>query len=232
MKRILLALLLLLFAAPLSASDSTLYLTFDQIAVAARGSLGYDTTSTVGLSDAANARFAREGLLALQPFMKGDEVEWIFTTTYMEHRYAIDSDIVWISSVTWRKQDSAKVLLPITMKNWGQVEHKHTMGAKNYLAHPSYYDWSDAYLLLYPIPSLKSGAYDTIRVIGYQAVSDLDTITTMTHLKERYRIAVKKYVTWQAAKANYDVRTNLFMQEYKEAVAILRGEKANAKAAE
>lgn len=207
------------------------------VRVAARRALGIDTTGG-GLSDANANYFIQEALVMHNPLLHDNEVEWVFTTGFNEYQYSLDSNIIGISSVRFEKGDTVKALVPIPMSLWTTMPHQTTKGRGQNkeeswrLQYPSYYDWTDNYLFLYPVPTHKGSLYDTIRVIGYRNIASVDTIVDLSYLPEKYRIAIKKYVVWQAALANSDPRTAAFEKVYGEQVTILRGEKIRGPASE
>jgi hypothetical protein len=221
MRKLILVLLLLLVPSLVigGSLDST-----RNVRVAARRALGVDTTGG-GLTDANANYFIQEALVMHDPVLRGNVVEWVFTTTYNEYQYSIDSNIIGIISAQIEKGDVVKPLLPIPIAGWDQMKHKSTKSKKDLERYPSYYDWTDDYLFLFPVPTRENSDYDTVRVIGYRNVAEVDTIVDLSHLPERYKLAIRKYVTWQAALANSDPRTAGFEKVYDQQVAILRGEK-------
>lgn len=218
--RRLIFLLLLLLPVGASAADE-LFNNMDDALIYMRQTLGYTTASSNALSDSAGRFFLRSGIVTINPIIRGDKVEWVFTLTYHQNAYAIDSNIIGVLSVEWKKLDSVKSLVYVPRAMWYNMEHQSSKGQRGRLARPSYYDYNEDYLYLYPVPTEKTGAYDTIRVLGYRSVSDLDTVTSLTFMPEAYRVAVVKWAAWQAARARQHPLTESLRLEYLEQIAVI-----------
>ena len=103
-------------------------------------------------------------------------------TSINKTSYALDSNIVYVSSVIWQHADSLKSLMPVNVGAWGQLYDKRwrrLIQSDNdndqYDNHSSYYDFVPGYIYLYPCPD----KVDTMFIVnGYGRISDVMSDST------------------------------------------------------
>lgn len=209
MKRILIAVLLVLVASQLMAAD--VLETWDDYRVAMRRKLGYDTAATGLLTDANAAAFIREAVVQIVPLVQARKQITSVVTTYKNYTYALDTTLTGILAVWWSKNDSIKVLKYVPINSWSEQEHKKTSGESvPFLQRPSFYDYTDSLLLVYPSPSLNFG--DTLRIKGLHRISSVLTDSTLSEIPQKYRMPVLNYATWVAAVARTDPHATTLFQ--------------------
>ena len=206
MKRIFVVALLSLVS-PAMAAD--VLETWEDYSVAARRSLGYDTVSTGLLTDANARAFIRVAVVQIVPIAQSRKEITSVVTTYKNYTYALDTSLTEILSVWWSKNDTVKTLRFMPVSRWHLQEHKKTGGGNDpLLKRPSFYDFTDSLLLVYPAPSAVFG--DTIRIMGTHRIRAVLTDSTLDEIPQIYRPAVLNYVTWSAANARQDHRSSSF----------------------
>lgn len=224
MKRILLCAVLLLVA--VGANGSELYDSFGDMRSQIRRTLNYDTTSTTLVSNELLNSKIREGIVLLAPAVKYNRVVWKLTTQYRQSEYAIDSGLVDILRVWWSKNDSVKSLLYLPRERWLPMDtdqiHARTSGYEGYQKRPSYYDFNDDYLYLFPVPTLKTSASDTIKVEGYRITDDLDTVTVLSTIDEKYRTAILAYAVYEVAKSLQRGDVEVFYRDFQTALGLVQ----------
>jgi hypothetical protein len=207
MKKLLLLFIFLLIPVGLRAAD--VLETWDDYSVAARRSLGYDTVSTGLLTDANARAFIRVAVIQIVPISQSRKEITSFITTYKNYTYDLDTSLTKILSVWWSKNDSIKTLLYKPISQWSLQEHKATTGDNNpLLKRPSFYDFTDSLILVYPAPSDVFG--DTIRIMGTHRIRSVLTDSTLDEIPQIYRPSVLNYITWSAANARQDSRSSSF----------------------
>lgn len=180
--------------------------------VAARLKLGLTTASSGSLTDTAASGFFSEAVTAILPLNRGVKRLTTFTTTYHEDTYELDSTLTGILAVRWTKNDSTKSLRYLPIELWGEQEHDKTTGKPKKLHRPSFYDFTDSLIILYPAPS-KFGTADTIEIMGFHRVADIDTQSTPTVIPEHYRISILYHMVYNAALAGQDPRIQFFREQ-------------------
>lgn len=180
--------------------------------VAARQKLGFPVASSGGLTDTLASAFFSEAVTAILPINKGIKRLTTFTMSSGEDTYAYDSTLIGILNVRWVKRDSSKVLHYMPMRLWGEQEHKSTIGQKRFLLRPSFYDYTDSLILLHPSPT-KSGAFDTIEIMGFHRLPDADSDATPTEIQEKYRISILYHIVYNVAQSGQHPMTQLYREE-------------------
>ena len=182
----------------------------DDYAVAARVKLGIATGSTGYLSDSTASLLFNEAVTAILPVNRGiKRITKIVTSVYQD-TYALDTTLIGIEGVRWTKRDSVKSLMYLPVSKWNQP-HDETGGQTSTLNRPSFYDYTDSLLVVYPCPSYPGG--DTLEVWGWHRLGNTDTDTLPTKIYERYRVAILYHMVWNFAKSRQDPRTQIFFDE-------------------
>lgn len=215
MRRWLVAIMLLSLAG--SAQAGQFLETFDEVRAQARAKLNILSTSAY-LTDSTANQYIREGMLALNPMVMYDKEVKTTVTTFKQNTYSLDTMMIGLISVEFSDGDSVKTLKYVPRGLWFEQYTHKTGGKTGYEKLPSFYDYSDDQLFVYPTPT-RAG--DTIKMYGWQKVGDLDTVSTLTKLPEAYRIAILHYVVYAAAEARSDPRTDRFFQNYQRATAVI-----------
>lgn len=177
-----------------------------------RRALGVDVTNTTYLSDSTANEFLREGVMTVSPQVGGDRFDTTFRTIFWRSNYTLDTFVMGVKAVVISKNDTAKGLLYVPMSQWYQMEHKTTTAQQdNYLRRPSYWDFYDNKVWLYPPPTI---ANDTVRVFVWRKPRQISDTTNLTALHPMARLAVLKYAIWQAAQARQHPNTPMYKGEY------------------
>lgn len=178
-----------------------------------RRALGVDVTNTTYLSDSTANEFLREGVMTVTPQIGGDRsIDTTFRTAFWKSNYKLDTFTMGVRAVAISKNDTTKGLLYVPMSLWYQQEHKTTTGQQdNYLKRPSYWDYFDNTLWIYPPPTI---AGDTLRIFTWKKPRYISDTTNLTALHPMARLAVLKYAIWQAAQARQHPMAGAFKSEY------------------
>lgn len=188
---------------------------------AIKQALGLDTASTM-YSDTTIHQNIRLAVLNVTPITQYRQKEFTFLTTYKQNRYALDTLIAGIIALEWKKLDSVKSLVFAPKASWYQLPIKQTKDEQEaYIRRPSYYDYTDSLLFLYPVPILVG---DTMRILAWtKPVATAADSLSLTVIPIEYRDAVLKYATYMTAKSRQHPLTELiYKRDYDEAVAILK----------
>ena len=179
--------------------------------VAARVKLGLDVAESGLLNDTTASFLFNEAATAILPIHRGVKRVTSFVTSYRESMYAFDSTLVGIQSIWWAKNDSIKPLAYLPLGSWDKQTHRTTFGKTGFEARPSYYDQTDSVVIIYP-PPVRTTA-DTIKILGWHRLPDIDTTTAPTLIPERYRLAILYHMVWNQARARHDSRAPDFREE-------------------
>ena len=218
MKKILLIMIIMVLATNVGAVD---YLdNFTDYRWAMRRALGLDTTSQRVLDDTTANQFIREGVYHVTPVLSLRQKEFTFATTYKNNRYALDTLIMEIIAVEWFNLDSIKTIIFAPKKSWYQLPIKQTADEPMaYSRRPSYYDYTDSLIFLYPVPIIVG---DSIRILASTRLPDFNIKDTLEIVPIEYRDAILKYATYLAARSKAHPQTELFWKEYQETILNIR----------
>ena len=180
--------------------------------------LGADTNSSI-FDDSTLNDFVRHSVYHLIPVTRMRQKEFSFETTYKNNRYALDTSIMEIIAVEWFNLDSLKSIIYAPKSSWYRLPTKLTKNEPEaYSRRPSYYDFTDSLIFLYPVPIL----IDSIRILASTKPPDFFTQDTLEAIPIEYRDAVLKYATYLAARSRQHPLTQLFWREYQETIANIR----------
>jgi len=217
MKRLILIAVLLVFAASVSAAD--FMDSFAEYQTQIRLNLGVTATNTSYAADTTLNRVIRLSAIHINNLLKTYKTINEFVTVYHDGSYDLDS-VIGVIYVEWSKNDSVKALVYAPKGQWYQLEVQEIASQKDYKKRPSYYDFVDGTLYLFPAPVI---AGDTIRVTGWEKIGNISAAASLTDIKQRYRTAVLAYATYRMALSRTHPSTQLFKGDYEEAVISLKG---------
>jgi len=181
--------------------------------------LNVKTSSTAFISDTVANQFIREAVVTMMPAIRADKTVWTITTTYKQNAYSLDSTVLGISSVEWSKNDSVKSFVPVPRAKFYEMEHRETAGQKNgYDRRPSYYDYIDDQIFVYPPPTVVG---DTIKIVGWQKVVNIDTATDLSAIPQVYRPAILTYSIYLIARRGERRDAEMFYRDYTNVVHLL-----------
>lgn len=204
-------LLLFMLLASTTMADSWLDSRADYY-IAARMKLGYTTASSGLLSDATGSLLFNEAATLILPINRGLKRLTTITTSYHENTYALDTTMVDIETVWIDSSGTVKVLKYLPIGLWGEQEHDDADDTRDFdLTRPSYYDYTDSVILVHPAPGQTR--VDTLTVMGWHRLPDVETATVPTVIPEMYRLSILYHMVWNQAKARHDPRTEVFKNE-------------------
>jgi hypothetical protein len=184
-----------------------------------RRKLGYAQSNIGALPDADAEAFIEEGVAFAMPLVRASKQIRMVVTSYQVNDYALDSTTLGVISVWWKSGSYFKALQHLPISEWDKVEHKTTSGQSDtLLKRPSYYDFSDSVLSLYPVPSVSG---DTIRILSWNDIGNVVALDTLKAIPQQYRIVVLNYATWAAALSRSDVRAQGFYEALVSSVGAL-----------
>ena len=211
MKHWLLFLLFLMLLAPSVSAGSWLDTRTDYY-TAARVKMGFKTTSTGALTDTAASLLWNEAVAMILPVNRGIKRLTTIVTSYRESTYALDSTLIDIEAVWFDSVGIIKPMKYLPVRFWRDQPHINADGTPNpFLARPSFFDYTDSVLIIYPTPGQTTK--DTMTVMGWHRLADVDTVTVSGVIPEMYRLAILYHMVWNHAKARGDNRVGAFKEE-------------------
>ncbi len=160
------------------------------------------------LEDSVVAKYIREGYCILAPAVKGRQVRDTIVTVQYQEDYVvatgvtgIDSTLIEILKVRMSNKDTIKTIKHAAQEVWDTLfpEGYTLKGRTGMTAHPSYYDWVQGRITLYPVPYI---AGDTIIIDGVARVHTIMTDSTfVAQFPVIYRPLVTTYATVRQAEA-------------------------------
>ena len=180
---------------------------------AMRMKLGYVATAS-GLAPTAHCSLLwSEAASIILPINKGIKKLTEVVTSYRQATYTLDSTIIDIEAVFYDSSGMLKPLEYLPIKLWGKVPHLETGGTPNpELARPSFYDYTDSVLLIYPTQTGHTWK-DTLTIVAWHRLDGVDTVTVSRDIPEQYRAAILYHMVWNHAKARKDSRAEEFRAE-------------------
>lgn len=218
MKRLLFVFVVLFLYVPIRGAG--VLEVFQNYRHAIKQSLGLDTASSA-IADTTLNEYVRRAVLQITPLLQPRLVEDSIVTTANENIYSLDTLTVGISSVQWRNVDSIKSLIYAPREVWYQLKvNPNTSNEGNpYDQRPSYYDYADSQIFLYPIPTI---ADDAFYIMSWFKLSNAHEKDSLFQIPVQYRMAVLGYATYLTARSRQHPLTELFLRDYQETVAILK----------
>ena len=211
--------LLILLCSSVQSSDYLDSLRNMQVAI--RSALHFDTLATGGLTDEETQRWIQEAVVTTMPLMRGIKGVDSFVTAGNQIAYSLDSTILGITSVRWSKNDTLKLLQYVPMEQWFEVlkvvktsdEIGKTLGKlKPADKRPSFYDYIDNEIYLYPVPTFPTG--DTIKIVSWKKMTNILSDSSFTTIPTEYRVVILKYALWRAASSLEVPLAQLYYQDY------------------
>lgn len=216
MKR--LTLFLLLSAMALSAKSADFLDSFSNYRYQIRTGLNISTTNTTYVSDSTMNQLIREAIVEVDSrLMPIRDTSYVLTTNGMS-AVSIDTNIVGIIDAYWKKSDSLKSLLYAPKEQWYQFEIKTLLDQVDYKARPSYYDYMDGIIFLYPVPVFDN---DTIILTTWRKVRFISDTTTLSSIPIRYRQAVLDCARYKVAFIKQHPLTEVYNRNYIESMKLL-----------
>jgi len=219
MKRLLLIILLLVVCSSVQAARGHLD-SLRNYEVQVKIYLNVDTTNTTYITTGALDHLIREAIITNMVLMRGDKTtDASKVTTALQNTYALDSLMLGVSAVTWVKNDSVKSLLYVPREKWYEMEHKITVGQEdNYQRRPSYYDYDDDNVYLFPVPHI---AGDTIEIAGWQRIGTLDGATAFSAIQQKYRTVIARCAAWLVADSKQHPSAAAFKNRWMELLSAI-----------
>jgi len=167
---------------------------------AARVKLGLNVASSGGLDDTTASRLFNEAATLILPINRGIKRITEIVMTYQENTYGLDTTLVGIEAVWTDSAYRMKSLKHLPISLWNDMVHKTAAGTDNFLlSRPSFYDYTDSQLIVGPVHT--GNRYDTLKIMGWHRLADVDTMTTPTLVPEKYRHAILYHMVWNQARA-------------------------------
>ena len=173
------------------------------------------TSNSTWVTDTVLNDLIRQGIIAVSPIIQARKKTYVTTTTYRVGTYNLDSAVVGVTDVYWSKNDSLKTLVYAPKEKWYQVETGLAGVGVGYNSRPSYYDWIDGKLFLYPVPA-RNG--DTIKYEAYCKVSDISAKDSLLQIPQVYRTAVIDYVVYRVALSKQSPLLDAYYRNYVESI--------------
>lgn len=194
--------------------------TFAEVRAQVRAKLNINSTSSF-LTDSTANQYIREGMLVVNPMVMFDKEVKTTVLTFKQNTYSLDTMLIGIISAEISRSDSVKTLKYVPRGEWyNQYVAPATAGKIGYEKWPSFFDYSDDQIFIYPTPT-NPNLTDTLKIYGWQKVGSIDTVSTMTKMPEAYRVAVLDYVIYVAAKARSHPNTMLYYQDFQRDIAAI-----------
>lgn len=180
---------------------------------------GIATASTQWLSDSTLNELVKEGVIEVSnvvgPYVGTKNVY----TQYKQMTYPLDSLVLRVIDVSWKKGDSIKSLIPKPMNDWASINRKFCEGYTDYEARPDVYWRVGSSLNVYPAPYIEA---ETLLVTARLRIPNITAGSSLTLIPQNYRVAILKYATWQAALIKQSPLAGEFEKQYLESVAVLK----------
>ena len=219
MRRLLVLLIFLLFCTTIQGAD--VLEVFEQYRHGIKQSLGLDIASSA-IADTTLNEYVRRAVFQIIPLLQPRMIEdTIGPTTANDNVYSLDTLTIGISSVQWRTRDSIKSLIYAPREVWYQLNVDPNLANEEnpYNKRPSYYDYADSQIFLYPIPTI---ANDTFYVMSWYKVQAIVALDSLIKIPVQYRVAILSYATYLAARSKTHPQTELFWKEYQETILNIR----------
>lgn len=210
MKKILFVILLFVVS-PVKADDWLLSLS--NIAAQAREAAGHTPTATSYLTDTLAKNLIREGFVAVNTALQPIRTVNSIVCTKYQNSYQLDTLQMGIYSVEWVARDTVTTLVYAARETWKTISKVVSAKLK-----PGFYDFDHDSIYIHPTPI----SADTILIHGWEKVANLGSIDSLAFLDQAYRLAVLKYVTWQAAMARQHPMAGEFKAQYYETLENLK----------
>ena len=215
MKKLFFLLTLLLATSVLSADYAD---SFSEYRIQVKNALGVEITNSTWVSDTTMNDMIRQAVIAVGPIVRPKKEQFSFITTYMSGTYDLDSTVLGISDIYWRKNDSLKTFTYMPKQSWYQSEVRVLTGKTGFEMQPTYYDFEDDKLFLFPIP-INNG--DTIVYDAFTKVIDVSASTDLSTIPQQYRTAILDYVCYRVAVLKQHPLTDIYYRNYQESISII-----------
>ena len=214
MKKILLLLTVFVFLVPV-AKPADFVDGLSEYRAQVKAQLGVSESSSEYVSDSVLNRLIRGAIVKVMPIVKANKEQFTIVTTANTGGYNLDSTVVGVLDVGWRKNDTLKSFLYAPKSKWYEFEVKTALGKDGYEKRPSYYEYIDGRLFLYPIPVISG---DTIVVDAYTKLENISTASSLSGIPSYYRTAILDYVAYMVAMSKQHPLTDVYYKNYVESV--------------
>jgi len=220
MRILLIALMVLIVSTAYGAED---YLdSLQEYSAVISQNLNISTTSKA-CPDSMKFRSVRSAAIVVAQAIYGNFMLDTVVATADDYDYALDS-LIKVKYVNFKSTDTVLPLIFTPMVEWRSLKIPRTLtGQSGVLAHPSYYDWDNGYLFLYPTPH----AADTFIVYGFGKLANIISDSTfVTDLEVNYRPSLEALATALTALKlkMYDEHT-AWMTVFEREIALINGVK-------
>jgi len=207
MKRLLFTIFILMAVA--SSTSAEILATVASAMYRARADLNVDTTDTEYLPTIEATHRIREAVSLINHLLMDNRTNTAIPLAVNTYKYGLDS-LETITSVQFIRGDTIKTLSYVPRAQWYEMENQFSKGLNGMLAHPSYWDYYDDTIYIFPVPS----RVDTLYATANDEIFGLDTLTLLSGIDEVYRPAIIKYVVYETAKIRQHPMTAIYKQDY------------------
>lgn len=183
-----------------------------------KSNLNINTSNTSYVTDTVMNQMIRQAVIMVNASLRPIKNRISITTTHRVGVYSLDTTVLGVIDVSWHKNDSVKTFLFKPKTYWYQGEVQSTFGKKGYEARPSYYDFIDDEVYLYPAPFVTG---DTITITAWQKVQDLAKYDNLSTIPQQYRVPIVLYATYLIALSKQHPSTATYLQNYVNSISAI-----------
>jgi len=201
-----------------------LFNSFSSVRAFIRSELSYEGSSSGPKSDTLLNTYIRTAIVVVNYTIDAKTTRQVKALARSTQEYGLDSTVNILSAqIKITGTDSIKTLVYAPRELWSEQKHVSTEPGKNkgLLAVPSFFDYTDSSIALFPTPS-KTGAPDSLILLVVQRQPDIDTLSSLTLFPRKYRVAIVMYATYMVARAIQHPYTPLFRSDYAEHISTVR----------
>ena len=213
MKKILFILLLLISGNVLSDDYAN---SFSEYRIQVKNAFGVRTDNSTWVSDTTMNDMIRQAVIAVGPIVRNKKETFSFLTVINQGAYDLDSTVLGLITVYYEKNDIIRTFSYAPKGHWREIFPKDEK--KDYILEPSYYDYIDDKLFLYPTPPVNG---DTIKYEAFTKVNSISALDSLSLIPQQYRTAVLDYVCYRVAVLRQHPLTDVYYRNYKESIAII-----------
>lgn len=192
---------------------------FSEYRIQIKNNLNVKITNTTWISDSTLNDFIRASIIKVSPIVRSNKTQFKFTTRNLIGSYSLDTTVVGVIDVAWSSNNYLKVMMYAPKSIWYTFENKSTIDGKDvYAKRPSYYDYIDGTLFLYPVPTTTG---DTVVIDAYTKITSLSASDNLDDIPQVYRTAIVDYATYLAARSKQHPDRAMYYQNYLESVQLI-----------
>jgi len=189
---------------------------FSEYRIQVKNALGVATTNSTWVSDTTLNDMIRQAVVAVGPIVRPKKETFSFVTTYQQGAYSLDTTVLGLITVYFEENDKIRTFLYTPKEKWYQLFPNDT--SKDYSIGPSYYDYIDDKLFLYPTPPVNG---DTIKYEAYTKINSISALDSLSLVPQQYRTAVLDYVCYRVATLKQHPLTEVYYRNYQESISII-----------